>query len=178
MDLHGPEARTPPPPLPELEWNMVPESHSVVTVRVQECNWLQALEGEIDSAHAAILHGRRNGSTIAQWRRARTCRPQVRGPAARCRHQHRGAAQGRHRAQLRAGQPVPDAVLDLGAAQTQYPELSGHAWVPIDDHHTLAIMFSYTPDQPFYESRASCSGTATRAARPATIRMAPMRPGR
>ena len=35
--------------------------------------------------------------------------------------------------------------------QMQYPELSGHAWVPIDDHHTLAIMFSYTPDQPFYE---------------------------
>ena len=35
--------------------------------------------------------------------------------------------------------------------QTQYPELSGHAWVPIDDNHTLAIMFSYTPDQPFYE---------------------------
>jgi len=35
--------------------------------------------------------------------------------------------------------------------QTQYPELSGHAWVPIDDHHTLAFTFSYTPDQPFYE---------------------------
>lgn len=55
------------PPLPDLEWNMVPETHSLVTLRVQECNWLQALEGEIDSAHAAILHGRK-GSTIAQWR--------------------------------------------------------------------------------------------------------------
>jgi hypothetical protein len=35
--------------------------------------------------------------------------------------------------------------------QKQYPDLSGHAWVPIDDAHTLALMFSYTPDQPFYE---------------------------
>ena len=32
-----------------------------------------------------------------------------------------------------------------------YPELSGHAWVPIDDEHTLCIMFSYHPTQPFYE---------------------------
>ncbi|MDQ5925063.1 MAG: Rieske 2Fe-2S protein, partial [Pseudomonadota bacterium] len=62
----GPKRET--PPLPELEWNMVPESHSLVTFRVQECNWLQALEGEIDSAHAAILHGPRGGSTIKQWR--------------------------------------------------------------------------------------------------------------
>ena len=36
---------------------MVPESSSVVTVRVQEgATGGQALEGEIDSAHAAILH--------------------------------------------------------------------------------------------------------------------------
>jgi len=35
--------------------------------------------------------------------------------------------------------------------QSQYPELSGHAWVPIDDEHTLCLMFSYHPDQPFYE---------------------------
>ena len=32
-----------------------------------------------------------------------------------------------------------------------YPELSGHAWVPIDDEHTLCLMFSYHPTQPFYE---------------------------
>jgi hypothetical protein len=34
---------------------------------------------------------------------------------------------------------------------TAYPELSGHAWVPIDDELTLCIMFSYHPTQPFYE---------------------------
>ncbi|RJP67510.1 MAG: ring-hydroxylating oxygenase subunit alpha, partial [Comamonadaceae bacterium] len=36
------------PQLPSLEWNMVPAEQVAVSMRVQECNWLQALEGEID----------------------------------------------------------------------------------------------------------------------------------
>jgi phenylpropionate dioxygenase-like ring-hydroxylating dioxygenase large terminal subunit len=50
-----------PPPLPELEWNLVPAEQCHVSLRVQHTNWLQALEGEIDSAHAPILHGRVDG---------------------------------------------------------------------------------------------------------------------
>src|ERR1700704_1117323 len=33
------------PPLPNVEWNLVPADSIVVSMRVQECNWLQALEG-------------------------------------------------------------------------------------------------------------------------------------
>jgi phenylpropionate dioxygenase-like ring-hydroxylating dioxygenase large terminal subunit len=54
------EAEDDPPPLPEIEWNLVPAENVHISFRVQECNWLQALEGEIDSAHAPILHGRIN----------------------------------------------------------------------------------------------------------------------
>ena len=34
--------------------------------------------------------------------------------------------------------------------QSKFPELSGHAWVPMDDETTLCIMFSYTPAAPLY----------------------------
>src|SRR5438093_3565818 len=44
------------PPLPEWEFTMVPPSHSFMTKRLQECNWLQALEGGIDSSHVTFLH--------------------------------------------------------------------------------------------------------------------------
>lgn len=54
MDLLGTDN---PPPLPQIEWNLVPDENVFVSFRVQECNWLQAVEGEIDSAHAPILHG-------------------------------------------------------------------------------------------------------------------------
>ena len=47
-----------PPPLPELEFKMVPAENVHVSFQAQECNWLQALEGKINSAHAPILHGR------------------------------------------------------------------------------------------------------------------------
>ena len=44
------------PPLPEWEFAMVPASHRFVSKRLQESNWLQALEGGIDSSHVSFLH--------------------------------------------------------------------------------------------------------------------------
>ena len=45
-------------------------------MRVQECNWLQALEGEIDSAHAPLLHGRLDAQgTTSAWIQKRDLRP-------------------------------------------------------------------------------------------------------
>ena len=47
-----------PPPVPDLEFLMVPEENRYVEHRdYQECNYFQALEGGIDPAHAAFLHG-------------------------------------------------------------------------------------------------------------------------
>src|SRR5215475_12005655 len=44
------------PPLPGFEWARVPHSHRFVSKRTQECNYLQAMEGGIDSAHVSFLH--------------------------------------------------------------------------------------------------------------------------
>jgi phthalate 4,5-dioxygenase oxygenase subunit len=44
------------PPLPSLEWTQVAESHRSISKTWQECNWLQALEGGIDSSHSSFLH--------------------------------------------------------------------------------------------------------------------------
>jgi phenylpropionate dioxygenase-like ring-hydroxylating dioxygenase large terminal subunit len=50
------------PPLPELEWTRVPESHRYVTKRIQFCNYLQNVEGEVDSSHVSFLHSKQNGA--------------------------------------------------------------------------------------------------------------------
>ena len=44
------------PPLPEWEFATVPAAQSFTSKRLQECNWLQALEGGIDSSHVSFLH--------------------------------------------------------------------------------------------------------------------------
>jgi phthalate 4,5-dioxygenase oxygenase subunit len=141
-----------PPPLPNFEWNMVPEENVVVTFRVQECNWLQALEGEIDSAHAPILHGRADANGfINEWRAAADLRPLF-----ECVRQDFGVsiASRRDYEEETHYWRVNQFVLPFFTCvppQSKYSELSGHAWMPIDDENTLAIMFSYRPDGPMYE---------------------------
>jgi phenylpropionate dioxygenase-like ring-hydroxylating dioxygenase large terminal subunit len=141
----------PPPALPEIEWNLVPQSHCVVSLRVQECNWLQALEGEVDSAHASILHGRSDGGAINRWRQGDDLAPsfevQQREAGLSIAARRKDGAEQHY---VRVNQFLLP-FWTLVPPQAQYPELSGHAWVPIDDEHTLALMFSYTPDRPFYE---------------------------
>ena len=50
------------PPLPDLEFNLVDEPHRFVSKIQVECNWLQALEGDIDNSHAPFVHGRIGGT--------------------------------------------------------------------------------------------------------------------
>src|SRR3954464_12960947 len=50
----GPAERQ--PALPELEWALLPEDQRFASKRLQECNWLQAMEGGIDSSHISFLH--------------------------------------------------------------------------------------------------------------------------
>src|SRR5262245_6832624 len=44
------------PPLPEWEFATVPAEQTFISKRLQDCNWLQAMEGGIDSSHVSFLH--------------------------------------------------------------------------------------------------------------------------
>ena len=44
------------PPLPEYEFATVPQEQTFISKRFQECNYLQAMEGGIDSSHVSFLH--------------------------------------------------------------------------------------------------------------------------
>jgi phthalate 4,5-dioxygenase oxygenase subunit len=46
-----------PPSLPELESNMLSEGQYNITVLHRSNNWMQGWEGEMDTLHAAFLHG-------------------------------------------------------------------------------------------------------------------------
>jgi len=48
--------RAVPPPLPDLEVNMLPEGQYFVGAYASECNWLQSLEGDYDTIHLGFLH--------------------------------------------------------------------------------------------------------------------------
>jgi phthalate 4,5-dioxygenase oxygenase subunit len=50
----SPREKIPPPPA--FEWTAVSDEYRCVSKTWQECNWLQALEGGIDTTHGAFLH--------------------------------------------------------------------------------------------------------------------------
>jgi phthalate 4,5-dioxygenase len=149
---------------------------------VQECNWLQAVEGEIDSAHAPLLHGRLDAQgTTSAWIQKRDLRPTF-----ECIKQDFGMsiAARRNYDQNTLYWRVNQFLLPfytLVPPLSPFPDLSGHAWVPIDDENTLCIMFSYHPSQPLASKTRKIfeeghngreSGHASRHAlleRPATV---------
>ena len=44
------------PELPALEMALLPPSHRYVSKKWQDCNWVQSLEGAIDTSHFSFLH--------------------------------------------------------------------------------------------------------------------------
>jgi phthalate 4,5-dioxygenase oxygenase subunit len=44
------------PPFPEFEWTKVAQSNRAIVKIVENANWVQAMEGAIDSAHSSFLH--------------------------------------------------------------------------------------------------------------------------
>jgi phthalate 4,5-dioxygenase oxygenase subunit len=48
--------RETPPPLPDIEPNMLPRGEYAVQKVLRACNWFQGLEGDIDTGHLAFLH--------------------------------------------------------------------------------------------------------------------------
>jgi len=48
--------RQTPPPLPDIEPNLLPRGEYAVQKVLRECNWFQGLEGDIDTSHLGFLH--------------------------------------------------------------------------------------------------------------------------
>ncbi len=48
--------RETPPPLPDIEHNLLNKDIERISILHRHCNWMQGWEGEMDTVHAAFLH--------------------------------------------------------------------------------------------------------------------------
>lgn len=142
-----------PPELPLVEWNLLPAENVHVSFRVEERDWLGAAEGEIDSAHAPILHSRLDKSSKrSNTKIATTGRPifdvlqRDFGVSIAAR---REASEGER--YWRVNQFILPFYTLVPPKGAEWAELTGHAWVPIDDFQTLCIGFTFVPDRPLPE---------------------------
>jgi nitrite reductase/ring-hydroxylating ferredoxin subunit len=57
-----------PPGLPRFEWAILPEAQRHHEYKaILDCNWLQALEGDIDTSHLYFLHSRIDPGDATTW---------------------------------------------------------------------------------------------------------------
>ena len=142
------------PPEPKFEWTQVPSEHRLLTKNWQECNWLQALEGGIDTAHAPILHRRITENTDRPGIAVNT--NLVKGQAPKIEidrtdygYRYAGLRDlGDDRNVIRAYHYVMPfhqfRPLQFGL-QGQDPRslIAGHVWVPMDDENCMVYNWMY-----------------------------------
>jgi len=146
------------PPLPKFAWTQVPETQRHVTKVIQECNWLQGLEGGIDTSHAPIMH--RLLSETASGGGFKPSSPFVRGKAPKLLvditdygFQYAGIRPlGESEMHVRTYQFIlPFHQIRPSKSETGLLLDAGHSWVPIDDETTMVFNWSYCPDGPLTE---------------------------
>lgn len=149
------------PPPPRFDWTLVPDSHRYVSKTWEECNWLQALEGGIDTSHAPILHRALTNSTAHAGIAPSTAF--VRGKAASLEvdvadygYMYAGVRPlGEEQVYVRTYHYVmPFTQIRpsqfAGRGDQWRPLISGHFWVPMDDENCMTYnwQYHYGPDAP------------------------------
>jgi len=150
------------PELPALEWNMLPEGQSYLKKRVQACNWLQALEGDIDQSHNSFLHTGADQLKPLDMSAERTQGAQLwrrldKRPRFHVEETRYGVLIG---AQRNAYDDldywrITHFMLPFHTIVGVYgdnPSRSARVWVPIDDYTTLVVGALYHPTQALSEN--------------------------
>jgi phenylpropionate dioxygenase-like ring-hydroxylating dioxygenase large terminal subunit len=127
-----------PEPL-ELEWTLLPDTHRFVTRHVQECNWLQGIEGGFDISHLTFLHRGTTEQPMALPSRYEVIPIEGGFIAANCRDLGGDVSQWSASIML-----MPFHKLISPAP----PPIGAHVWVPIDDENTMLYSVDYQPDRP------------------------------
>ena len=104
------------PEFPAFEWLDLPDSQRLVAKRWQECNWLQAMEGGIDSSHVSWLHsGELHTDPLHKGTKGEVSGrqdTQIRACGIARRHDHRRAPQRRGEPILLAHNAMDHALVD------------------------------------------------------------------
>lgn len=144
------------PDLPEWEFNTVPADQTFSSKRFQESNWLQAMEGGIDSSHVSFLHsGNLNSDPLFKGAKGNQYNLSDRMPFFEVVKHDAGLYVGARR-NAEDGQyywritPWIMPCFTMVPPRGDHP-LHGHFWIPIDDENCWAWSFDYHPNRALTE---------------------------
>ena len=140
-------ARKEAPPLPAIEASMLPEAELQISFVQRECNWLQALEGDIDTSHFGFLHAGNVQPDDVPADNLMRYTVTNRAPEFHVTDTEYGTMYCAYRA-AEAGQTYWRFANFLFPFWTQTPQgafdrVNSRAWVPMDDTHTMFVSLSW-----------------------------------
>jgi phenylpropionate dioxygenase-like ring-hydroxylating dioxygenase large terminal subunit len=159
------------PELPNFEWNSVPTDQVHYSIRIADNNFMQPIEGEYDTTHIGFLHqGNQNEQADLSFIES-VLRPQgkyekgwtwneigrrYKAPRWETADTDYGVLVGSRR-DLENGESywriypfaMPFHTLIPGGGPE--PMWSGHAWVPMDDEHTICLCWTFHALRPLTE---------------------------
>jgi phthalate 4,5-dioxygenase oxygenase subunit len=144
----GPRERQ--PDFPAIEWTELPPSHRRISRRLQECNWLQALEGGFDSTHLSFLH---QGDLSFAHPLPSDFEFKITDSGFICGY----------------GREIDGRMMwSSDTLLMPFHKLIGttlpgaHTWVPVDDETTLLYSVDYNPEAPLTEEQHAAYASGDR----------------
>ena len=143
--------RDPAPPLPMVEVALLPEDQVDVVFIQRDCNWMQALEGDIDTSHFGFLHvGHLEPDEVPEGHPLEHTAGE-RAPRYHARDVPWGTSYGAYRSVDRGDGPMTywRFANFMFPFWTQTPQgefplhVHARAWVPLDDGHTMFIFLRW-----------------------------------
>jgi len=134
-----------PPPLPDIAATHIPEDKADITFLLRSCNWLQGMEGDIDTSHLNFLHFGSLGASNFGPADSRRFAAMHRDPDYKVEKTELGTIYGAFRP-ADAGNTYWRVAHFLFPFWTLAPFIAfehyriARAWVPLDDTHTMFIM--------------------------------------
>ncbi len=135
----GPQQSMPAPP--DYEWLRAPATHRYVSKTYEECNYLQALEGGLDTAHSSFAHN--NAIDVKSQMRQVDTAPRLDVEPTDygyCYVSHRNLGNGDFYIRLyhyvMPFQQMRGGIHKFDGKRKETPVIDGHIWAPIDDYQT------------------------------------------
>ncbi len=145
------------PPEPAWEFATVPAEQTFTSKRWQECNWLQAMEGGIDSSHVSFLHsGNLKSDPLFKGAKGNQYNQRDKKPVFEVVESEGGLFIGARR-MAEEGHYYWRVTPWVMPSFTMVPPrgdhpIHGHFWIPIDDENCWAWSFDYHPTRALTES--------------------------
>jgi phenylpropionate dioxygenase-like ring-hydroxylating dioxygenase large terminal subunit len=128
------------PEHPDYEWTRAPATHRYVSKTFENCNWLQAVEGGLDTSHSSFAHNNKLGdrSNLRQHDRA----PKIEVERTDYGYRYvsmRKVDDGNYFRvyhYVMPAQQLRASIIGYEGVRNKPARLDGHIWSPIDDHTT------------------------------------------